>query len=143
LLVPDLLIVDDSRDDVELILRAVKLHDAPLEASVAHDGQEALDILQLCTRLPRLVLMDLHLHRLNGIEVLQRLRSNETTSCLPVVLFSGSGSPSERLEAYRTGANSWVHKPTNFKELQQVVGRILSYWLSVNPVADPSTDSAQ
>jgi two-component system response regulator len=132
----DLLLVEDTGDDIDLMLRAVQSFDANLKIAVAFDGQEALNLLQSDVGLPKLVLMDLHLPRLNGIEVLQRLRTEEIRRCPPIVLFSGSASKADIMQAYRCGVNSWIHKPTKFEEVQAVVHRILFYWLTVNAVPD-------
>ena len=135
-----ILLVEDNPDAELLALRALRKNGIGGEVTVAHDGVEALDYLfatgvhegRDITALPRLVLLDLNLPRIGGLEVLRRLRSDERTRLLPVVILSSSSERRDMLEGYGLGANSYVRKPVNFEQFVRAVEQLKSYWLVLN-----------
>jgi two-component system response regulator len=137
---PDVLLVEDSPDDIELTLRAFRRHDSIHEVAVARDGEEALEYLFYEGRyagqgpgpLPQLVLLDLNLPKLNGVEVLRRIREDPRTRLLTVVMLSTSSEPGDLELCYAGGANSYVRKPVNYQDFQEVVRLLGRYWLGLN-----------
>lgn len=133
---PDLLVVEDNPDDVELTLRAFRRASLTNPVQVARDGVEALDVLlgegKGRTPLPRVVLLDLKLPRVSGLEVLARLREDERTRNLPVVVLTSSREEPDVKRAYELGVNSYVVKPVEFEKFVDAVGRVGVYWLSLN-----------
>ncbi len=129
-----ILLVEDSADDVELTRRALRRCGRPIDLHVAVDGVEALEKLAAAPRddLPDLVLLDLKLPRLGGLEVLSRLRATAATSLLPVVVLSTSLEERDLREAYGRGANSYLRKPVNYDEFAIMVHHVVTYWLSMN-----------
>jgi two-component system, response regulator len=143
--VTTLLLVEDSADDRELTV--IGLRDAAISnpIEIARDGQEALEYLSEPTRpLPALVLLDLKLPRISGLDVLARLRERERTSLLPVVVLTSSNEESDRLRSYGAGANAYVCKPVEFGEFAQAIKALGLFWLIVNqpPPAIRATDAA-
>lgn len=135
-----ILLVEDNADDEELTLRALKKNRITNNVVVARDGAEALDYL-LATGshagrdpmdLPQVVLLDLKLPKIDGLEVLRRLRSNERTKLLPVVILTSSNEEQDRLKGYGLGANSYVRKPVDFGKFTEAVGQLGLYWLLLN-----------
>lgn len=134
---PDLLLVEDNPDDVELTLRAFKRAHLANPVTVARDGVEALAFLfpeegVARTILPRVVLLDLKLPRVNGLEVLARIRANERTKRLPVVVLTSSKEEPDIQKAYELGVNSYIVKPVEFEKFAAVVGDVGLYWLLLN-----------
>ncbi|HEV2092207.1 MAG TPA: response regulator [Rubrobacter sp.] len=135
-----ILLVEDNPDDELLMLRALAKNDVAGEVVVARDGVEALDYLFSSgshagrpeDAMPRLILLDLKLPRLNGFEVLQRVRADERTRLLPVVILTSSRERRDVLEGYGLGANSYVRKPVDFEQFLEVVGQLKRYWLGLN-----------
>lgn len=135
-----ILLVEDNPDDELLALRALGKNGIAGDVVVAHDGVEALDYLFATGDysgkdpgvLPRLILLDLNLPRVGGLEVLERLRSDERTRLLPVVILSSSGEQRDMLDGYGLGANSYVRKPVNFEQFVRAVEQLKSYWLVLN-----------
>ncbi len=135
-----ILLVEDNPNDELLMLRALAKNAVAGEVVVARDGVEALDYLfssgQYAGRdadgMPRLILLDLKLPRLNGFEVLERLRADERTRLLPVVILTSSRERRDVLESYGLGANSYVRKPVGFEQFLEVVGQLKLYWLGLN-----------
>ena len=134
------LLVEDNPDDVELTLRAFKKYNIMNEVVVASDGAEALDYL-FCTgryasrdtnNLPEIVLLDLKLPKVDGLEVLQRLRADERTKHLPVVILTSSNEERDLINGYKLGANSYVQKLVEFTQFSEAVGRLGIYWLLLN-----------
>jgi two-component system, response regulator len=135
-----ILLVEDNPDDEELTLRALKKNRITNNVVVARDGAEALEYL-FCTGqhagrnlsdLPQVVLLDLKLPKLDGLEVLRRLRANENTKLLPVVILTSSNEEQDRLKGYGLGANSYVRKPVDFGKFTEAVGQLGLYWLLLN-----------
>jgi two-component system response regulator len=133
-----ILLVEDSPADEALTLRALKKANIMSEVVVARDGAEAIDYLfggesgEVRRKLPELILLDLKLPKLDGHEVLKRIRADARTQLLPVVILTTSVEDEDRLEGYRFGANSYVRKPVNFNEFSQTVLQLGLYWLVIN-----------
>lgn len=132
-----ILLVEDSRDDVELTMRAFKSNNITNEVVVASDGAEALEYLfgsggRAPAELPAIVLLDLNLPKLNGLEVLQRIRADERTKLLPVIILTSSTEERDMMEGYALGANSYVKKPVDFVEFTQAAKQLGLYWLLLN-----------
>jgi two-component system response regulator len=133
-----ILLVEDNADDVALTMRALKSHNIPNDVIVAEDGVQALDLL-LGTKdrpgmdeLPAVVLLDLKLPKLNGLEVLQRIRADERTRLLPVVILTSSDEERDVMSGYSLGANSYVRKPVDFVEFSESAKQLGLYWLLMN-----------
>lgn len=135
-----ILLVEDNPDDEALTLRALRKNNIKNEVHVARDGVEALDFL-LATGghegrdvniLPELILLDLKLPRIDGLEVLRSIRTHEHTRLLPVVVLTTSVEEQDRLQSYDLGANSYVRKPVDFQQFIQAVGQLGLYWLILN-----------
>lgn len=134
-----ILIVEDDPNDETLILRALRKQVPDATVLVARDGPAALDILfahaaptDEDTALPRVVLLDLKLPKLTGLEVLERLRADARTADIPVVMFTSSNEAQDVQASYRLGANSYVRKPSDFSSFTAVVQQIGQYWLGFN-----------
>lgn len=149
-----LLLVEDNPRDEELTLRALKKHGVVGRVAVVRDGEEALDYLfargahagRDPADLPTLLLLDLKLPKIDGIDVLRQIRSDERTMFLPTVIFTSSVEDRDRLAGYRSGANSYVRKPVTFTELSEAVRQLGIYWLLFNeppPRADSGHGGAQ
>jgi two-component system response regulator len=140
-----ILLVEDNPDDELLALRALRKNKVTNEVVVARDGVEALDYLfasgpyagRDTSTMPRLILLDLKLPRVNGLEVLKRLRSDRRTKLLPVVILTSSRERKDMLDGYGLGANSYVRKPVNFEQFVKAVEQLKLYWLGLNE-APPS-----
>lgn len=134
-----ILLVEDNADDEQLTLRAMRQCEIPTEISVARDGAEAIDILTVQTDkpLPDLVLLDLKLPKFSGLEVLQRIRADERTKALPVVVLTSSDEERDIAESYNLGANSYIRKPVDFDEFIDAVRQLGLYWLVMNRTVQP------
>lgn len=134
-----ILLVEDNPDDEALTLRALKRANIANVLHIAHDGAEALDLLGLegstSVPLPSLVLLDLKLPRVDGIEVLRRIRSVEPTRLIPVVILTGSREQEDVIAGYRNGANAYVRKPVNFSDFAEAVRTLGLFWLLLNEPA--------
>jgi CheY-like chemotaxis protein len=130
-----ILLVEDNPDDEELTLRALRKQNIANEIVVARDGVEALDYLTKADNpLPNLVLLDLNLPKIGGLEVLQRLRAEPRTRFLPVVVLTSSDEDRDLIDGYRFGANSYVRKPVDFNQFLDAVRSLGLYWLVLNQV---------
>ena len=130
-----ILLVEDNPDDAELTLRALKKNKILNEVVLARDGVEALDYLLPeggLKRMPAVVLLDLKLPRVDGLEVLRRIRAHETTRLLPVVILTTSKEQADRMNAYREGCNSYIRKPVDFGDFMKAVQHLGLYWLVLN-----------
>jgi two-component system response regulator len=135
-----ILVVEDNPDDEELTLRALRKNNIKNEVVVARDGVEALDFLfgtgayggRDVAALPQVVLLDLKLPKLDGMEVLRRIRADERTRLLPVVILTSSKEERDLIEGYRSGANSYVRKPVDFEEFMDAARQLGLYWLLLN-----------
>jgi CheY-like chemotaxis protein len=141
-----ILLVEDNPDDEALTLRALKKSNILNEVAVAHDGVEALDYLfgegshsgRDTSVMPQVVLLDLKLPKVDGLEVLRRVRADERTKLLPVVILTSSNEERDMLQGYSLGANSYIRKPVDFVQFGQSVQQLGLYWLVLNespPVA--------
>ncbi|MGV3615446.1 MAG: response regulator [Fimbriimonas sp.] len=130
-----ILLVEDNPDDEQLTLRALRKLPHGVSVEVARDGQEALDRLyDPEIPLPNLVLLDLKLPKLNGLEVLEQLRQHPRTRYLLVVVLSSSDEPSDVRSSYQQYANSYIRKPVAYEEFGEVVRQLGLYWLDTNIV---------
>jgi CheY-like chemotaxis protein len=134
------LLVEDNPDDEALAIRALKRHHIGNEIVIAHDGVEALDYLfgtgiyagRDITMKPTVILLDLQLPRVNGLEVLQRLRADECTRLLPVVVLTTSSEEQDMLDSYSYGCNSYIRKPVDFIQFSEAIRQLGMYWLLMN-----------
>jgi two-component system, response regulator len=135
-----ILLVEDNPDDELLTIMALKENNIMNEVVVAHDGVEALDYM-FCTGqyqgrditiLPQIVLLDLKLPRIDGLEVLQQIRSSDLTRLLPVVILTSSKEDEDVLKSYKLGANSYIRKPVDFKQFTEAIKTLGLYWLVLN-----------
>ena len=135
-----ILLVEDNLQDEMLILRALKKINLANAVDVVRDGQQAVDYLfgegefalRAVAELPTVILLDIGLPRLSGLEVLLRLRADTRTSLIPVVILTSSDEEDDRLNSYENGANSFVRKPLDFKEFAETVASLGVYWLVTN-----------
>ena len=148
----EILLVEDNQDDVELTLHALRRENLANNIHVARDGEEALEFI-FCTGVhadrsfnhpPRLVLLDLKLPKVDGMEVLKRLKADPRTNTIPVVILTSSKEERDLVKGYGLGANSYIQKPVDFEQFRETVKNIGLYWLLINqaPVAQPATQSA-
>jgi two-component system response regulator len=134
-----ILLVEDSAIDEELTLRALRRANVPNQVVVTRDGAEALEYLFATGAhagrgdpLPQLVLLDLNLPKLGGLDVLRRIRTDARTKLLPVVILTSSGEDKDLLAGYRGGANSYIVKPVDFLRFADAVKQLGLYWLQLN-----------
>jgi CheY-like chemotaxis protein len=141
----EILLVEDNPNDLELTLRALKRHSIATRIDVVRDGAEALDFLfregEYAARRPenrpRVILLDLKLPKVDGLEVLDRIRSDERTRTIPVVVLTSSREENDVVESYRRGGNSYIVKPVDFTKFADAVGQLGRYWAELNVL--PST----
>jgi two-component system, response regulator len=134
-----ILLVEDNADDELLTIRALKKNNLLNGVEVVHDGAEALDYLYKEGKykgrkkgMPEVVLLDLKLPKLGGLEVLKRIREDDRTRLLPVVILTSSDEDRDLIESYKLGANSYVRKPVDFKQFTEAVSNLGLYWLVIN-----------
>jgi two-component system response regulator len=135
-----LLLVEDNPRDEALALRALKRHNVVNKVIVARDGVEALDYLfgtgtylgRDTQELPQLILLDLKLPKVDGLQVLQKIRADERTRRLPVVIFTSSSEEEDMVKSYDLGANSYVRKPVDFEHFLEATNQLGMYWLVLN-----------
>jgi two-component system, response regulator len=135
--------VEDNPQEVDLTLRALKKNNIGNKVFVARDGVEALDFL-FCTNtyagrdpqdMPKIILLDLKLPKMDGLEVMRRIRADKRTSLLPVVILTSSNEEKDLLEGYKSGANSYLRKPVDFTQFEEYVKQLGLYWLVLNEVS--------
>jgi len=134
------LLVEDNCDDIELTQRAFNATELDVTLDVVRDGQEALDYIfgngeyshHETNNLPKLILLDINLPKLSGLDVLRQIRKEETTRFVPVVLLTTSDEFSDVVEGYQLGSNSYIKKPVNFKVFSEVIQNLGQYWLHIN-----------
>lgn len=143
-----ILLVEDNLDDVELTLQALKKNKIKNEVTVVNDGVEALDFL-FCrgqysdrnkSNMPTVILLDLKLPKVDGLEVLKQIRGNNLTKYLPVVILTSSKEEQDIINGYSLGVNSYVRKPVDFNQFAEAVSHLGLYWLLLNEV--PPTKGA-
>jgi two-component system, response regulator len=135
-----ILLVEDNPDDEELTMRALSRNNISNEVVVVRDGQEAVDWLEGTgphsgrdpNDIPALILLDLKLPKVDGLEVLRRLRANPRTAVVPVVILTSSKEERDRASGYQSGANSYVQKPVDFTAFVDAVRQLGMYWLMLN-----------
>ena len=135
----EILLVEDNMDDAEMTIRALKKINLADGLIHLEDGQEALDYLFGGGRFadqerikPKVILLDIKMPRVDGIEVLRQIKSNETTSMIPVVIMTSSGEEKDLLASYSLGVNSYVVKPVEFESFAKAVSELGLYWLLIN-----------
>jgi len=138
--VPDVLLVEDNPADAELAVRALRRHNLANSIHLARDGQEALDFL-FCTgpyadrkvrHGPRIILLDLKLPKIDGLEVLKQIKASPLTQTLPVVVMTSSQEERDLVDSYRLGVNSYIVKPVDFNQFSEAVRQLGLYWLILN-----------
>jgi len=135
-----ILLVEDNPDDVELTLRAFRKNNIANDIVIARDGAEALEYLfgngvhadRDANDMPRIILLDLKMPKVDGLQVLERLRADERTRLTPVVILTSSKEEQDLVSGYKSGANSYVRKPVDFNEFTEAVRQIGLYWLLIN-----------
>ncbi|MDT8403288.1 response regulator [Sulfuriflexus sp.] len=135
-----ILLVEDNPDDEELTLRALRHHNIANDLVIARDGVEALDYLFTTGKyadkdpdeFPQVVLLDLKLPKIDGLEVLKKMRADERTKCLPVVVLTSSNEEKDIVDSYNFGANSYVRKPVDFVQFIAAAEQLGMYWLVLN-----------
>ena len=136
----ELLLVEDNARDVDMTLRALKKRNLANQVHVVKDGAEALDFLfatgayaaRDMNHVPKVVLLDLKLPKVSGLEVLKKIKGDERTRTIPVVVLTSSQEEKDMVESYRLGVNSYIVKPVDFDKFVESVGEIGLYWLLVN-----------
>jgi two-component system response regulator len=141
----DILLVEDNQDDLELAMHALRQEKLANSIFVVRDGEEALDFLfcrgpfseRTFDHPPKLVLLDLKLPKIDGLQVLQQLKSDPRTQSVPVVMLTSSKEERDLVESYKSGVNSFIQKPVDFDQFRKTVKSLGMYWLMVNqsPVA--------
>jgi CheY-like chemotaxis protein len=141
----EILLVEDSPEDAELTIRALRRNKIANEIQVAEDGAEALDFLfcrgefkdRLPSQVPRLVLLDLKLPKVGGIEVLRAIRADERTRAIPVVVLTSSKEERDLIDGYSLGVNAYAQKPVDFEKFSETVRQIGMFWMLVNQPPPP------
>ena len=136
----EILLVEDSPEDAELTIRALRRHKIANEIQVVEDGAEALDFLfcraafkdRTFPHPPKLVLLDLKLPKVSGLEVLRAIRSDERTKAIPVVVLTSSKEERDLIEGYRLGVNAYAQKPVDFEQFSETVRQIGMFWMLIN-----------
>lgn len=136
----EILLVEDNSDDLELALHALRKEHLSNNIQVARDGEEALDFLfcrgphsgRSLNQLPKVVLLDLKLPKLDGLEVLRQIKADERTKTIPVVILTSSREERDMVESYLLGVNSYIQKPVDFDQFRQTIKQLGLYWLVVN-----------
>ncbi len=136
----EILLVEDNPDDIELALHALKRNNLANQIEVVRDGAEALDFIfatgrhadRDINRFPRVILLDLKLPKVDGLEVLRRVKSDPRTRAIPVVMLTSSREERDIVESYQLGVNSYITKPVDFDQFMEVVRQLGLYWLLIN-----------
>jgi CheY-like chemotaxis protein len=142
----EILLVEDNEADEELAIHALRSNNLANQIHVAHDGEEALDFL-FCRggynhrgfdKPPRLVLLDLKLPKVDGLEVLRQLKSDPRTKAIPVVILTSSREERDMVDGYQLGVNSYIQKPVDFVQFREIIKQLGLYWLVVNQAPPPN-----
>jgi two-component system response regulator len=141
----EILLVEDNAEDAELTMRALRRNKIVNAIHVVEDGVEALDLLfcrgsyedRTFSRPPKLVLLDLKLPRLGGMEVLRAIRADERTKAIPVVIFTSSNEERDLIDSYKLGVNAYAQKPIDFVQFAETVRQIGMFWMLINEAPPP------
>jgi two-component system, response regulator len=136
----EILLVEDNPTDLELTMHALGKHNLANKIHTVRDGEEALDFLfcrgafsnRNVDEVPKMILLDIKLPKVDGLEVLRAIKSNNRTQAVPVVIMTSSSEQRDMIEGYQLGVNSYIQKPINFVEFQEVIQRLGYYWLVIN-----------
>ncbi len=136
----EILIVEDNQNDAEMVLRALKQNNLTNQVLVVNDGQEALDFIfargEFAKRKrivrPKIILLDLKLPKIDGLEVLKEIKSNPETKIIPVIVLTSSKEESDIVQSYQLGVNSYIVKPVDFEKFVEVIRDLGIYWLLLN-----------
>ncbi|MCK9211139.1 MAG: response regulator [Ignavibacteriaceae bacterium] len=136
----DILLVEDNLNDVELALRALKKSGVANHIFVVNDGEDALDFIycrnkyenRLPNNVPKIILLDLKLPKVDGLEVLKILKSDEKKKIIPIIVLTSSNQEKDMIESYKLGVNSYIQKPVDFDQFMTAVNQIGMYWLLLN-----------
>lgn len=146
----EILLVEDNPNDVELTLHAFKSNNVSNLIYVVRDGAEALEFIfcegeyadRSFENSPKLILLDLKLPKVNGLEVLERIRNDERTKTIPVVILTSSDEEKDVVQSYKLGVNSYIRKPVDFEKFSNVVKKLGYYWLLLNITPPPISDQS-
>lgn len=146
----EILLVEDNPNDVELTLHAFKSNNVSNLIYVVRDGAEALEFIfcegeyadRSFKNSPKLILLDLKLPKVNGLEVLERIRNDERTKTIPVVILTSSDEEKDVVQSYKLGVNSYIRKPVDFEKFSKVVKKLGYYWLLLNITPPPIGDQS-
>lgn len=127
-----ILLVEDNPDDERLAVRALRRANISAEILIARNGEEALATVFNANLLPIVMILDLKLPKIDGLDVLRAIRANERTSLLPVVILTSSSEQRDIIDSYQLGANSYVRKPIEFTQFTEAVGQLATYWAGIN-----------
>lgn len=147
----EILLVEDNSNDLKLAMHALKEEKFSNHIDVARDGEEALDFIfcrgQFANRrfedAPRLVLLDLKLPKVDGLEVLKEIKSDPRTKAIPVVILTSSREEQDMVEGYKLGANAYIQKPVDFDQFRHIVKQLGLFWLVVNQAPPPAAFSGK
>jgi two-component system, response regulator len=128
----DILLVEDNPNDAELTLRALRKNEMGARVAIARDGAEALEYIFKSEQKPKVIFLDLKLPKIDGIEVLRRIRADDSTKAIPVVVLTSSQEERDITATYKLGVNSYVVKPVEFDKFYKTVSDLGTYWVLLN-----------
>lgn len=131
--VVEIVLIEDSMEDADLTIRTLRKHHLANHLLHLHDGEEALKyFFEVDAKMPKLVLLDLKMPKVDGLEVLRKLKENETTRVVPVVVFTSSKEERDIVETYKLGVNAYIVKPVDFDKFVKAIGDVGLFWLVLN-----------